>query len=130
MKFKDPQLGQILPNYWIVVPPKIGYSFSERIEIHIATEQAVIVLIDDEAIRIDFSNPEDDSVNHIAQYLRTGKDIFMDVQKIAQSPDGSKFAYLDSNLTLYIGQQDYFEKTLIKRQVNKAKFKIDFKDIR
>ena len=54
MKFKDPKL-RLEPPFFIVVPPKQGFSFSERIEVHIAHPEAgVIVLIEDEERRLDY----------------------------------------------------------------------------
>jgi hypothetical protein len=42
-----------------VVPPKEGFSFSERIEVHIPLPEGILVLIEDEEMRMDYGNPND-----------------------------------------------------------------------
>jgi hypothetical protein len=52
--FKNSGLGRDDDISWIVVPPKVGYSFSERVEVHIARPKSgVIVLLEDEQRRED-----------------------------------------------------------------------------
>ena len=38
------------------------YSFSERVEVHIAVKFGIIVLIEDEEMRIDFPIPDSDGL--------------------------------------------------------------------
>ena len=52
--FKNPELNKDDEVFWTVVPPKPGFSFSERVEVHIAHPKAgIIVLIEGEEKRVD-----------------------------------------------------------------------------
>jgi len=52
--FVNPELHQD-PTCFLVIPPKQGFSYSERVEVHIAhPDSGIIVLIEDEEKRIDY----------------------------------------------------------------------------
>ena len=105
--------------FWTVVPPKIGFSFSERVEVHIAHPQAgIIVLIEEEQRRVDHGREQQQ------QQMDQKVQIMSNVKIICQSPDGSKFAYITTNEkeqhTVWVGFQDYFKKELMPTKITKT----------
>lgn len=81
VRFKNPGLKQP-PIFFIVVPPKEGFSYSERVEVHIAVQYGIIVLIEDEEMRIDFPIPDHDEITRF-KYKREGKQVLMDIVMMA-----------------------------------------------